>query len=60
MARQTNVTRMAAASRDMERARQSGDRKAFNQAFSVFDRVRSNSTPEEYMDLYPELRDDTR
>lgn len=48
----------------MEAARASGDRAAFNRAFSVFDRVRENSTQDEYMDLYPELnpdlRDDTR
>lgn len=58
--RQTNVTRMLAARRDMDAARHSGDRAAFNRAFAVFDRVRANSTTDEYLDLYPELRDTTR
>lgn len=58
MAKGTNVTRMAAARRDMEAARASGDRAAFNRAFAVFDCVRSNSTPDDYLDLYPELRED--
>jgi hypothetical protein len=54
----TNVTRMIAARKDMDEAMKTGDRTAFNRAFSVFDRVRSNATTDEYLDLYPELRED--
>lgn len=55
----TNVTRMVNARRDMDAARQRGDRAGFNRAFAVFDRVRANSSLDEYMDLYPELREDS-
>jgi hypothetical protein len=54
--RKTNVTRMTDARRDMENARQNGDTAAFNRAFAVFDRARSNSTLEDYVDTFPELR----
>jgi len=56
--KRTNVTRMAAARRDMEAARQAGDNAAWRRASAVFNRVRDNSTLDEYLDLYPELRED--
>jgi hypothetical protein len=54
----TNVARMIAARRDMEKASTSGDRAAYARAFAVFDRVRANSSIDDYCDLYPELRED--
>jgi hypothetical protein len=43
---------MINARRDMAEARQNGDRAAFNRAFSVFDRVRENSTLDEYCNTF--------
>lgn len=50
--RSNNTTRMINARRDMAEARQNGDRAAFNRAFSVFDRVRENSTLDEYCNTF--------
>jgi hypothetical protein len=50
--RSNNTTRMIDARRDMDAARKSGDRAAFNRAFSVFDRVRDNATLDEYCNTF--------
>lgn len=56
---ETNITRMVAARQAMDQASAAGDATAFNDAFDEFDRIRNNSTRDEYLDLFPETWEET-